>query len=121
LHLKTKKFTIRNILLFKKNQPLDSLKLKESERLIRQQRYIRSVVVKPLPIEGSNDSIDVSIRVLDSWSIYPEGSMSTSTGRLRMTSQNFAGLGHYFSNQYTTKFKEGRHGYNSQVICFVIF
>ncbi len=114
LHLKTKQFTIRNILLFKKNQPLDSLKLKESERLIRQQRYIRSVIVKPIPIEGSNDSIDVSIRVLDTWSIYPNGSLSTSTARLRVTSQNFAGLGHYFSNQYTTRFKEGRHGYNSQ-------
>jgi hypothetical protein len=68
LHIKTKHWTIRNLLLFKKNEQLDSLLLKESERLIRSQRYVRSVIIKPIPIANCSDSIDVSVRVLDTWS-----------------------------------------------------
>ena len=113
LHLKTKQFTIKNLLLFKKNDLLDSLKLKETERIIRSQRYIRRVIIKPLPIANS-DSVDISIRVLDAWSIYPTGSISTSSMRLKVTARNFAGLGHYFSNQYRTRFGEGNHAYASQ-------
>lgn len=114
MHLKTKNFTIRNMLVFKRNQPLDSIKLKETERLIRTQRYIRRVRVTPIAIPNSKDSVDVSIKVLDAWSIYPTGSVSTSGGRLRMVSRNFAGLGHYFSNQYRTRFAENKHGYQGQ-------
>lgn len=114
LHLKTKKFTVRSLLLFKKNQPLDSIKLQESERLLRSQRFIRRVYVKPFPISETSDSVDVAIKVLDSWSWYPNGSLSTSSARLSLTTQNFGGFGHYFSNQYRTRFKEGRHAYRTQ-------
>lgn len=114
LHLKTKQFTIRSLLLFKRNQQLDSIKLRESERLLRTQRYIRRVTVKPSLISQSSDSVDIHIKVLDAWSWYPTGSLSTSSGRLNLTSRNFGGLGHYFNNQYRTRFKEGRHAYRAQ-------
>lgn len=114
LNLKTKNFTIKNLLLFKKHDLLDSLKLKETERIIRTQRYVRRVRVTPIPILNSPDSVDVAIKVLDAWSIYPTGSASTSGARLRLVSRNFAGLGHYFSNQYRTRFGENKHGYQSQ-------
>lgn len=114
LHLKTKGFTVRSLLLFKRNQTLDPIKLQESERLLRSQRFIRHVSVKPIPISDTSDSVDVHIKVLDSWSWYPNGSLSTSSARLRLTSNNFAGLGHYFSNEYRTRFKEGRHAYRTQ-------
>lgn len=114
LHLKTKQFTIRSLLLFKKNQQLDSIKLRESERLIRTQRYIRRVSLKPIAISNTSDSVDIHIKVLDAWSWYPTGSLSTSSARLNLTSRNFAGLGHYFSNQYRTRFKEGKHAYRAQ-------
>ncbi|UUV20716.1 BamA/TamA family outer membrane protein [Paenimyroides aestuarii] len=114
LHLKTKKFTVRSLLLFKRNQPLDSIKLKESERLLRSQRYIRRVSVKPINLSENNDSVDIEIKVLDSWSWYPTGSLSTSSARLNLTTRNFGGFGHYFNNQYRTRFKEGRHAYRTQ-------
>src|SRR5690606_7498447 len=57
LHLKTKKFTVRSLLLFKRNQSLDSIKVKESERLLRTQRYIRRVSVKPESISAYSDSV----------------------------------------------------------------
>ena len=114
LHLKTKQFTVRSLLMFKRNQPLDSIKVKESERLLRTQRYIRRVSVKPSEISQNSDSVDIHIKVLDAWSWYPTGSLSTSSGRLSLTSRNFGGLGHYFNNQYRTRFKEGRHAYRAQ-------
>lgn len=113
MHLKTKDFTIKNYLIFKENEVFDSLIIRESERLIRTQRYVRRVMIRPIPIANNPDSVDVSVRVLDSWSIYPTGSMSTSTARLRLVDRNFGGFGHELSGQYKTRFKEGRNAYNA--------
>ncbi|WP_395042814.1 hypothetical protein [Flavobacterium sp.] len=110
LHLKTKNFTIRNLLLFKKNNPLDSLLVKESERLIRKQRYVRSVIIKPIEIENSKDSIDISIRVLDSWSLIPTGSISGSKANFEITERNFLGLGHELENNFSTRFDDKAKG-----------
>lgn len=111
LHIKSKNWTIRNLLLFKKNEPLDSLIVKESERLIRRQRYTRSVIIKPVEIPGSRDSVDISIRVLDTWSLIPNGALSTSQGNFELTERNFLGLGHEFRNDYTRRFDTGRDAY----------
>ncbi|MBP6558583.1 MAG: hypothetical protein KA213_09480, partial [Flavobacterium sp.] len=114
LHLKSKTWTIRNQLLFKKNQPLDSLIVKESERLIRRQRYTRSVIIKPVEIPGSKDSVDISIRVLDSWSLIPTGSLSSSRGNFELTERNFLGLGHEFRNDFSKQFDTKKNAYFGQ-------
>ena len=112
LHLKTKNWTIRNLLLFKKNEPLDSLIAKESERLIRKQRYVRSVIIKPVEIPNSKDSVDISVRVLDSWSLIPSGSISGSRGIFDLTERNFFGLGHEIENNFTKRFDDGKKAYD---------
>lgn len=109
LHLKTKKFTVRNFLLFKEGDVFDSLKVKESERLIRTQRYVRRVMITAIPT-SSPDSVDVAIRELDSWTIYPSGSVSTSSMRVKLTDRNFGGFGHDVTVQYTRRFKEDKQG-----------
>lgn len=114
LHLKTKNWTIRNLLLFKKNTLLDSLAAKESERLIRRQRYVRSVIIKPVEIPGSVDSVDVSVRVLDSWSLIPTGAISSSKGRFDLTERNFFGLGHEIENDFTRRFEDGNRAYTGK-------
>lgn len=114
VHVKSKKWTIRNQILFKKNQPLDSLLVKESERLIRRQRYVRSVIIQAVPIKNSKDSVDVSIRVLDSWSLIPNGSISSSRMNLEITERNFAGLGHEFENNIGTQFSPKKNSYNGK-------
>ncbi|PZR19126.1 MAG: hypothetical protein DI539_15085 [Flavobacterium psychrophilum] len=111
VHLKTKQFTIRNLLLIKKNKPLDTLLVKESERLIRSQRYVRRVIIKPVPISASSDSVDVYVRVLDSWSLIPNGSFSSSSTSLELTERNFLGLGHEFRNDFKKEFKTGETEY----------
>lgn len=114
MHLKTKNWTIRNLLLFKKNQPLDSLAVEESERLIRRQRYIRRVIIKPVEIPGSTDSVDVSVRVLDSWSLIPTGAISSSRARLDLTERNFFGLGHEIENDFSRRFDDGKRAYTAR-------
>lgn len=111
LHLKTKIWTIRNSLLFKKNDPLDSIAVKESERLIRRQRYVRSVIIKPIEIPDSKDSIDVSVRVLDSWSLIPTGAVSGTSGNFDLTERNFLGLGHEIENDFSSRFEDRKKAY----------
>lgn len=110
LHLKSKKFTIRNFLLFEQGQLFDSLLVKESERLIRSQKYVRRVLIYPVPT-SSVDSVDVMVRELDYWTIYPSGSISTSSLRIRLTDRNFAGLGHELSMQYRRRIDQDKQGY----------
>ncbi len=114
LHLKTKNWTIRNLLLFKKNEPLDSLLAKESERLIRKQRYVRSVIINPVEIPNCKDSVDISIRVLDSWSLIPTGAISNSQGNFELTERNFFGLGHEFQNEIIKRFDTGQNAYKAK-------
>ncbi|MFP9113862.1 hypothetical protein ACLI1A_07950 [Flavobacterium sp. RHBU_3] len=111
VHIKTKEYAIRNLLLFKKNEPLDSLLINDSERLLRSQRYIRRVIIKPQPIATTTDSVDVFIRVLDSWSLIPNGSVSTSSGSAELTERNFLGLGHQLENDFDRNFSSGQTAY----------
>ncbi|MDN3676808.1 hypothetical protein QWY90_05720 [Flavobacterium paronense] len=114
LHLKTKNWTIRNLLLFKKNEPLDSLIAKESERLIRRQRYVRSVIIKPIEIPNCKDSVDVSVRVLDSWTLIPTGAISGSRGNFDLIERNFFGLGHEIENDFTKRFDDKKSAYTAR-------
>lgn len=109
LHLKTKNIAIMNLLLIKKNKPLDSLLVKESERLIRNQRYTRSVTSEMKVVPG--DSVDIYIRVLDSWSLVPDVSSSTTKSKFYLKEKNFFGLGHEFSNSYTKSLTNKDNGY----------
>ncbi|MCG2611065.1 hypothetical protein LZZ90_06050 [Flavobacterium sp. SM15] len=116
IHIKTRKWTIRNNLLFKENEPLDSLLVKESERLVQQQRYIRNVTIKPVAIPKSKDSVDISIIALDSWSLVPTGSVSSSNGNLEITERNFMGVGHQFENNFRKRFEDGQNAYGMRYI-----
>ena len=113
-HLKTKEFAIRNLLLIKRNKPLDSLLMRESERLIRTQQFVRAVVIRPQTISTTNDSIDIDIRVLDSWSLIPNISGSTSRTNFYLKERNFLGLGHQFENRYQRAFSLKEDAYSAK-------
>ncbi|MBO3097103.1 hypothetical protein [Gelidibacter pelagius] len=111
IHIKTKAFAIRNTLLIKENTPLDTLLLSESERLIRSQSYIRRLEVTAKNAGSSKDSVDLHIEVLDSWSLIPSASISTSKTRLRLKNRNFLGFGHEFNNSVTKSMENSNYGY----------
>lgn len=113
-HVKTKELAIKNLLLIKRNRPLDSLLMKESERLIRSQQYVRGVVVQPVITSASADSVDVDIRVLDSWSLIPNFSGSTSRTNFYLKERNFLGLGHQVENRYQREINTNKDAYSAK-------
>ncbi len=113
-HLKTKRLTVWNLLLIKRNKPLDSLLVKESERLIRAQRFVRRVLITPKAVATSNDSVDIDIRVLDSWSLVPDFAASSSKTKYQLTERNFLGLGHQVRQSYEKDLTDGDNAYSAR-------
>jgi hypothetical protein len=109
IHVKTREWAIKNLLLFSKNSRYDSLVIQETERLIRSQRYIRSVQITAVQVSKTSDSVDVSIRALDSWSLVPDLQLSASNIRADLTDRNFVGTGHTFQNRYEQDPRNGRN------------
>lgn len=112
LHIKSKNNTIKNLLLFKENQRLDTLLLEESERLVRSTNYVRRASIQPELIENVIDSVDVTVLVLDSWSLIPNATLSSSKNTLKLRERNLLGLGHNYRIDYTTRFDDGQKAYN---------
>jgi hypothetical protein len=112
-HIKSHGITIRNLLLIHKNQPFDSLLVKESERLVRSREYIRDVSFFVKSASKGSDSVDVFIRALDIWSIIPSFSTSTSRTSIGLTDQNFLGFGHEFQNEITRNYTRGNYAYRT--------
>ncbi len=106
LHIKSQRITIRNLLLIHQNQIFDSLLVKESERLVRSQRYVRDVSFFVKAAAKGSDSVDIFIRELDIWSIIPKGSASTSQTTINLADKNFLGLGHELQGDFTRNYTE---------------
>ncbi len=111
LHGKTKPYVLREILLFKKGDKLDSLKVKESERLLRARKLFRKVEIVPI-LTANNDSVDVYVNTIDTWSMVVTGSVSTSKAGIQIRERNFFGLGHVLLNRYRHNYKTGNSFYH---------
>jgi hypothetical protein len=100
-------------MLIHKNDIFDSLLVKESERLIRSQRYVQDIKVDVAPCSANSDSVDIIIRVLDLWSIDGEFAMSRRSATISLTDRNLAGLGHTYSNTYKQNFINGNNAFST--------
>ena len=114
LHVKTKSFAIKNLLLMRENQLLDSLLVKESARLIRSQWYVSELALNTQLV--SKDSVDISIRILDSWSAVPDLDLTNTQSTFSLNEKNFFGLGNEFSNSYSKNFQGIHDGYSGSYI-----
>lgn len=99
LHVKTLPLGVKNLLIIKKYDTFDSLRVRESERLVRSQSYVREVFFFPVPVENT-DSVDIQVRVYDVWSIFATGAASKSSFTIDVKDKNFGGLGHRVENNY---------------------
>ncbi|WP_126651250.1 POTRA domain-containing protein [Chryseobacterium aureum] len=106
LHASTKKSTVDNYLLFKEGEEYNAQKLYESERLLRTMPFINRVNISVSDSTSSRDSIDVVVKVLDSWSLKPRISYSGSKIGLGVTEENVLGLGHTLDFLYRNDSKE---------------
>jgi hypothetical protein len=114
LHVKTQISTVRNLLLFRENQPFDSLLVKESERLVRSSKYITDVSFYVSETPENQDSVDIYIRELDKWSIIPGGSISSKRIAFNLREENFIGLGHEFRNSIVWNYKTGNYAFQTK-------
>jgi hypothetical protein len=112
LHLKTKKIAIKNLLLFKKNTPYNLLKIEESERIIRAQKFVTRVSITEQLVSVKSDSIDINIRVLDSWSTIPKVAVSGSQNSIGLNERNIFGIGHQFDYKFTNRLSDGKNANN---------
>ena len=113
LHVKSLQTTIRNHLLIHKNDMFDSLMVKESERLIRSQKYVQDIKVGVAYSSANSDSVDITIRVLDLWSIGGDFALSKSSATISLSDKNLAGLGHTFSNTFKQNYTNGQNAFSA--------
>lgn len=101
IHVKSKKFAIRNRLLFHENEKLDKLKLQESERIVRSNSFISDVTIRIDTNYKSKDSVDIIIRAQDRWSINNDGNFAPGNYKVAASDNNFLGTGHQFGTAFT--------------------
>ena len=112
LHIKTHQRVVRNLLLIAENQVFDSLLVKESERLVRKNTFVSDVSFYVISNSEDSNSVDIHIRVLDTWSIIPDGSYNAGRATLGVTEDNFIGFGHKFQNQFTWNTSNNAYAHN---------
>ncbi len=94
VNLGTRQSNIQSLILFKKGDKVDPLRVKESERLLRRQEYIRDArIIIPAKTKRNADSIDLVVVVQDRWSINASVGASTTSSEFRITESNLLGTG----------------------------
>lgn len=101
-HIKSRKFAIRNHLLFSAEDSLDPLKIKESERILRTSNYIHDAVITVTPINKKGDSVDVLVLTQDKWSIVPSGSYGSEISAT-VRDNNILGSGQQYQQTVATR------------------
>lgn len=104
LHVDTREATIRAQLLFASGDPYSRRVLAESERVLRQQRYLHEPQIQP--VAWHDGVVDVRVRATDVWTTSPGVSVSRSGGTNRLGAEieelNLFGRGKQLSAGYST-------------------
>lgn len=102
LHGTTKVDVIKRQLLFKEGEVFDVSLLEESERLLRQNNYIKDAKILPKEVCGNLVSIDVN--TVDHWTLSVGGAFGRSGGKnksgFEFQEHNLLGLGKSLSLAY---------------------
>ena len=78
LHIQTRPDVIEQILLFKRGERVSKQKIEETERLLRKNRVLYDVDIKP--VAYADGMVDVDVTTRDTWTIDVTGSVSRSGG-----------------------------------------
>ncbi len=79
LHVRTRPSTVRRQLLFAVGDTVDTLRVAESLRRLRQRRYLSDVDIEATSCTGTT-AVDLVVRTRDAWSTRAELSMKSSSG-----------------------------------------
>lgn len=113
LHVTTRQWVIRNLLLFKEQDTVDVLSITESERILREVGYINDARIYLMGIPGS-DSVDVRIIALDRWTIDVPTAFSATDASILLRDRNLAGLGQRFEQSVRYNAADGTVDFGSR-------
>jgi len=101
LHMTTHEDAIRSQLLFSESDPYSQQKIEETERLLRGRRYLFDAWIRPTCYHEDTQTVDMSVRVRDVWSLNPGVSFSRKGGAngvsAEVQDENFLGRGELVS------------------------
>src|SRR6266850_4430534 len=86
LHISTRPGVIRRMLLFKSGEPVSVRLIEETERLLRSNRYLYDVSIRPVAYHDG--VVDIDVKTRDTWSLNP----GLSYGRAGGANSTGAGL-----------------------------
>lgn len=112
LHMLTRESVVRRDILFKEGEPLDSLLVAETERLLRSRRYLGDVNIRIIAVDSAfagsdsaSELVDVEVSVRDLWtlelSVAPSGGGGAYSVDMEVSEANFRGRGERLKVQYT--------------------
>jgi outer membrane protein assembly factor BamA len=95
LHIATREATISDQLLFRSGDPYRASLLQESARILRDTRYLRDAVIRPVAYHDG--LVDVEVTTQDVWTLNPGFSLGRkggkNTGGIEVEDLNFLGMG----------------------------
>jgi len=104
LHIRTKPEVIASQLLFREGDPFSAQVIEESERLLRENRYIREADIKPVSLDDG--IVDLEVRTKDVWTLNPSVSFGrkggNNSGGFALTESNLLGTGTYIGASYNS-------------------
>jgi hemolysin activation/secretion protein len=102
LHIRTRPDVIVSQLLFREGDLFSKQQLEESERLLRENRYIRDAEITPVSVDG--ETVDLAVWTKDVWTLNPSVSFGRSggsnSGGLGLKESNLFGTGTYVGMSY---------------------
>lgn len=95
LHLQTRPEVVRRALLFSEGEPVSVRLIQETERLLRSQRFLYDVQIRPGEVRDGE--VDIEVVTRDTWSLDVGASAGRSgganTGGFRLNDYNVLGTG----------------------------
>ena len=95
LHIQTRPWLIRRMLLFKPGEPVQVRLIEETVRLIRQTSSVYDVAIRPTRYE--NGIVDLEVTTRDTWTLEPglrfRRAGGSNTGAINIRDTNFLGTG----------------------------
>jgi len=95
LHTPTRESVIRRAILFQAGEPVSVRLIEETERLLRSNRYLYDVSLRPVALQGG--VVDIEVVTRDTWSLSVGAGVGTSGGEsssnIELSEYNLFGTG----------------------------
>ena len=106
VHVRTRASVIQSVLLFNVGEKFTARLLDESARTLRARGFLADANVEPHNYDPLTNSVEIDVRVRDSWTLAPDVKLSRSGGEnewgLGVSDSNLFGTGKSLTASYTS-------------------